>query len=206
VLNRYFKDPSTLTKYQHGPAGPYLDSFIGWFEARDYRYRSIRCHIRGADHFSRWGERAELACWQLDTSALEAFGKHLQKRSLLTYANGRLNQDFIGARYFVAFLQSIGDSATSASLPPAEPELLTAFRRWMRTQRGTMDVTLNNYRLVIVDLLHSLGEQPEQYNAEVLRTFVLDRTSRYGTGKAKLSRSKFHNKGGAGAAMFEMRP
>jgi hypothetical protein len=91
----------------------------------------------------------------------------------------------MAAQHFVTFLQTIGEVAPSATPPSADPELLIGFRRWMQTHRGTTDTTVNNYRLAIVDLLHTLGEQPEQYSAETLRTFVLGRTSRCSIGKAK---------------------
>lgn len=186
MLHHYFKALSTLKKYQDGPAGSYLERFIGWFEALGYRRRCVRRHIRGADHFVRWAERSELTDQQLDVNALEAFGKHLKKHRLLRYTNGRLSHDFIGARHFVAFLQANGDVVPSVSPPaPAEPELLIDFRRWMTTHRGTMDATLNNYQRAIIELIDTLGDQPEHYHAEALRTFVLDHAGRSGIGNAK---------------------
>lgn len=185
MLNHYFKDPLTLTKYQCGPAGSYLDGFIHWFEARGYQRRSIRLYIRGVDHFCRWLVDENQAGQPLDKNALDAFGKHLQKYHLLKSSRGRLNPNFMAAQHFITFLQTIGAIAPSATPPSADPELLIGFRRWMQTHRGTTDTTVNNYRLAIVDLLHILGEQPEQYSAEALRTFVLDRTHRCSIGKAK---------------------
>jgi len=44
----------------------------------------------------------------------------------------------------------------------------------MHTHRGTTDTTLNNYRLPLLDLLATLGDQPAQYNAKGLRDFILD--------------------------------
>jgi hypothetical protein len=88
MLNHYFKNLLTLEKYQTGPAGPYLDQLIGWFEERGYRRCCIRRHIRGADHFIRWARRSGLTDQQLNTNALEAFGNPLQEHCLLTYASG----------------------------------------------------------------------------------------------------------------------
>lgn len=68
---------------------------------------------------------------------------------------------------------------------PTEPELLIDFRRWMATHRGTTAATLNNYQPIIIELLNTVGDQPEHYQAEALRTFVLDRASRFGIGRAK---------------------
>jgi hypothetical protein len=50
----------------------------------------------------------------------------------------------------------------------------------MRTHRGTTEATLNTYRLPILDLLHTLGEQPAAFEAKALRTFFLERAARCG--------------------------
>jgi site-specific recombinase XerD len=55
----------------------------------------------------------------------------------------------------------------------------------MRIQRGTTEATLNTYRRPIIELLHTLGEQPESFEAKALRTFVLERAGRSGIGQAK---------------------
>jgi site-specific recombinase XerD len=55
----------------------------------------------------------------------------------------------------------------------------------MRTHRGTTDATLNGYRLPIRALLHTMGEQPEQFTAAALRAFVLDRAGQQGISGAK---------------------
>ena len=93
----------------------------------------------------------------------------------------------LGARHFVTFLETLGLVApTAVVLPsPPEPALLEAFRQWMRTQRGTTEATLNTYRLPILDLLHTLGEQPASSEAQALRTFLLERAGRRGISQAK---------------------
>ncbi len=188
MLNHYFTDPLTLRKYQQGPIGPYLEEFIDWFEKRGYRsHCGIRRHIRGADCFARWAEKIEIRWQQPDSGAIIEFGKHLQKHRVLKYPCGNHSHDFVGARHFVLFLKEIDSSILpeQALTKSFEPDLFVAFCQWMKTQRGTMDSTLNNYRLTIVDLLQALGDQPEQYTAETLRTFVVIRANRHGSGKAK---------------------
>lgn len=185
MLNRYFKSPLALTKYQCGPAGSHLDGFIRWLEKRGYKHRSIRVYIHGVDYFCRWVADEKRIGQPFDRNALDAFGKHLQEHHRFKSSCGKVNPNFIAAQHFVTFLQTIGEIAPSATPPSADPELLIAFRNWMQTHRGVTDTTLNNYRLAIIDLLHILGEQPEQYNAEALRRFVLDRTSRCRIGKTK---------------------
>jgi site-specific recombinase XerD len=55
----------------------------------------------------------------------------------------------------------------------------------MRTHRGTTEGTLNGYGLTIVALLQTLGDQPERYEAQTLRAFVLNRAGDKGIGRAK---------------------
>lgn len=187
MLNDYFKNHSTVQKYKNGPAGPYLDRFISWFEARGYRRCCLPRHIRGADHFARWAEQSRLTVQQLDVNALKAFGEYLkQRRRPLRYPSGILSHDFVGARHFVAFLQVNDDVEPRLSTPvPTEPELLIDFRYWMVAHRGVMEATLNNYQQIIIELLNTVGDQPEHYQAEALRTFVLDRAGCFGIGRAK---------------------
>jgi site-specific recombinase XerD len=62
---------------------------------------------------------------------------------------------------------------------------MIAFRRWMHAQRGTLDITLDNYRLTLLNLLQTLGDRPDRYDATTLRAFVLDQASRHGPCHAK---------------------
>jgi site-specific recombinase XerD len=55
----------------------------------------------------------------------------------------------------------------------------------MRTQRGTLDTTLNNYRLPIIDLLDELGTQPSAFNTNRLLEFLLRRVSHFSQEKSK---------------------
>jgi site-specific recombinase XerD len=51
--------------------------------------------------------------------------------------------------------------------------------------RGTTDATLKNYRLTIIALLRTLGEQPERFEAHALRHFVRARAEQQGIARAK---------------------
>ena len=55
----------------------------------------------------------------------------------------------------------------------------------MQTHRGTTQATLNGYRLTLMALLHRLGDQPERFEAQALRAFVLERAGQGGIGRAK---------------------
>jgi site-specific recombinase XerD len=55
----------------------------------------------------------------------------------------------------------------------------------MQTHRGTTQATLNGYRLTLTTLLDRLGDQPEHFEAQTLRAFVLEQAGQGGIGRAK---------------------
>lgn len=187
MLNAYFKRPLTLERYGSSPAGPHLDAFILWLEQRGYQPCRILRLIRGVHRFAHWGQDNGLGIEDLDAKALERFRHHLQVRQPLRYPSGSHRPVFMGARHFVTFLEALGLVSPTALVfpPPPEPELLEAFRQWMRTHRGTTEATLNTYRLPIIDLLQTLGEPPEDFEVKALRAFVLERAGRSGISHAK---------------------
>jgi len=187
MLNAYFKRPLTLERYRASLAGPHLDAFITWLEQRGYPPRRIHRLIHGVHRFAQWAQDDGLSINELDAKTLEVFCHHLQARQGLRYPSGSCRPFFVGARHFITFLETLGVVSPTALVlpPPPEPEILGAFRHWMRTHRGTTEATLNTYRRPIIDLLQTLGEQPERFKAKALRTFVLDRTGRRGIGQAK---------------------
>jgi len=187
MLTTYLKTPLTLERYRVGPACPHLEQFTDWLESRGYQPDRILHLLRGVHRFSCWAHHAGLSVQALDGEALAAFRHHLHSERRLHYPSGNYGHLFLGARHFVTFLTATGHTTSPALSPPAAsaPLLLVEFRDWMLTHRGTMAATLNNYRLPLLDLLETLGEQPVQYDARALRDFILTRARRYGTGHAK---------------------
>jgi len=55
----------------------------------------------------------------------------------------------------------------------------------MAVHRGVTAQTLRNYRPILLDLLATLAESPEQLEATRLRAFILQRAQQHGKGKAK---------------------
>jgi hypothetical protein len=129
MLMTYLKHAVTLERYRSTPAGPHLDAFIGWLNARGYQRRRLQHLLRGAHRFSRWARRAGLPLQELNTIALGAYGQHLQGLHRLRYPSGRSSHLAVGARYLVTFLETMGLVASAAAVvpPPSEPELLIPF-------------------------------------------------------------------------------
>lgn len=185
MLTAYFKKPQTQERYRSGPAGPYVEEFIAWLEARGYHPRHIRRLLRGVRRFSFWTQTGEGTPWELDAQALEAFRRELQSQQRLRYPSGSYSDLFMGARHFVSFLEARGHVAAQRPAVPTPP-LLEDFRTWMQTHRGLTTATLNNYHRFLLDFLATLGEDPTQYTASTLRAFILDRAGRHGGGHAKM--------------------
>src|SRR6516225_3417840 len=92
-----------------------------------------------------------------------------------------------GARMFLTYLQDTSIVTLPPSAKPTihDPALLSAFCQWMRQQRGTCDVTLYTYSVYIRELLRRLGEQPNRFDARLLRAFILEKSRSCGWPTAK---------------------
>jgi site-specific recombinase XerD len=187
MLTTYLKKQQTLERYRSGPAAPHLEGFAGWLEDQGYQPHRIRLLIRGVHHFSRWARQEAIQFEELNETALESFGHYLQSQQRLRQPSGNYSPLFVGARHFVTFLVSTDRVASSVSAQPTSclPAILVEFRQWMQTHRGPTDATLHNYRLPLIDLLETLGNQPDQYSAKALRDFILDRSRYCSVEKAK---------------------
>jgi len=187
MLTTYFTRERTRATYAASPAGPYLEDFSQWLAQRGFTTRTIRRCLFGATQFTLWAETAGLAVPRLDATHLEAFHSELAQQGQRHYASGNPTPRCIGAQHFLAFLSaqgliSAGDGAAPRSAPPP---LLDEFEHWMAVHRGVTAQTLRNYRPILLDLLATLAESPEQLEATRLRAFILQRAQQHGKGKAK---------------------
>lgn len=177
MLNSYFKSERTRARYHQSTAGPFLDTFIQWFEKHGYTHRTIRRRIVGAVQFADWSRLAGWSISELDTTALGAFAQALGRQGLLRTSCGDYHVRFLGARHFLRFLQAHGITAARVTTPkePVQSVLFEDFRHWMLSQRGVAESTLNGYRAIVLDLLTTLGEEPERFTAKGLRDFFVQR-------------------------------
>jgi site-specific recombinase XerD len=88
---------------------------------------------------------------------------------------------------FIRYLQEQGTLPRPLAQPsPTERwPILGAFRSWMRTQRGVAESTLDTYQTTLVDLLKTLGDDPNAFIAKAVRGFVLERAKPHGRARAK---------------------
>jgi site-specific recombinase XerD len=178
MLINCFKAPRTLARCRCGLANPFLDDFIAWLESQGYRRSTIRHHVREVVHFTNLAEAEGLAVRNLDRSALDRLCRHLAEGKSLQYPSGSPRKIYHSARLFVNFLEVVGAvGLCSSNASTEDPALLFEFRERMRAQRGTLDTTLNTYRLPIIELLNDLGTEPSIFDADGLRKFLLRRVN-----------------------------
>jgi len=185
MLTTYFTRERTCTTYYAGPAGPYLDDFSHWLEARGFTTRTVRRCLFGATQFAAWAEAAGITAQRLDATILEEFRCDLAKHGQLRSASGNPTARCMGAQHFLTFLSIQGIvSASAVAVSRPTPPLLSEFWHWMQVHRGVTEQTLRNYRPILLDLLTTL-QRPTQFTAKRLRAFILDRANQHGKGKAK---------------------
>jgi site-specific recombinase XerD len=182
MLTTYFKHPFTLHKLRSGPAGLYLDDYACHLTQQGYSWSTARRHLRAAGRFSAWAASVGLMSQDLGTEALEQFQCALEAKGSLRYPSGYYHNTFVGTKPFVGFLQATGRVSPCPTQTP--PALLTAFCQWMRAQRGVTEPTLADYRRVISDVFEKLGDHPEHYTVQAIRSFTLERASRHGHSQA----------------------
>jgi len=174
MLTTYFKRRATVAAYRAGPAGAYLDSFTAWLAKRGFGSDAVRHLLRGASEFATWAQAPRSGMTMLPSGYWRDFCEHLAKRKRLHGARGQHSIYWRGAQQFVEFLRAQhGIVAIEAPERTVAPELVVAFEHWMAVHRGIKPSSLDTYRPHILDLLATLGDQPDHFSAASLRAFIL---------------------------------
>ena len=163
---------------RNGLHGSRLDSFAK--ELFHARYANItgRRHLRSAEHLAHWANSNRILLPQWNDGVLERFVRHLRQRRC-SFGHNEPEHQRAGASLFLRHLRAAGLISSPLVDLIARPALLVSFRRWMREQRGTQDLTLDNYDIPIRTLLEQAGEDPKELDARSLRRCFL----RYCDGK-----------------------
>jgi integrase/recombinase XerD len=186
MLAEFFDSPLRIQELRDGPDGHLLEGFAQELCQAGYAEITARRHIRAAEHLIYWTGRKGRTVAALDERMIEEFVQHLNRCRCPRYGRTHRRDLRKGARLFLRYAR-FADLVTTRVVEEiiVDPALLVAFCGWMRQQRGTCDATLYNYSLHVRDLLKSLGEDPDRFNAQSLRQFVLDTSQRCGWAAAK---------------------
>lgn len=177
MLTNYYTEPSTLERLRRGAASGYLDDFTDWLGNHHYAPATIRSYVPGVVHFLDWAQDSGISTTELGNAALDAYRTHLVEAGTWKCRGVGSCGYFLAARRFVEFLEdsSVITREVVAEYPPVEE-----FCCWMRRHRGVKESTLRSYRRVVRQLIDAIGTDAASYDATELRSFVLERSSRYG--------------------------
>jgi len=181
MLDNYFKTP--LTEWLRGSSvGAYIDGFAEKLRDEGYSPPSSRTHLYSAAHLGSFlqfqGRRVEF----LDEKTLAEFGQHVTHCQCPGPGGGKHAPR--GARLFFEYLRSLrvlgvdADNETRGRWPP----VVESFRRWLKQHCGAAESTLRLYSHGVDQLVRTLGEDPNHYDAQALRAFVLERARGSGMG------------------------
>ena len=186
MFEQYFNRPSRIKSLRDGRHGTLLEGFTKGLYQGGYARITARRYIRAAEHFLRWQELEGIPILSLSQKYLERFERHLDQCQCPLFGTSCRRELRNGSRLFFKYLRSANIIAsTGIESTPQDPILLTEFYHWMHQQRGTSDVTLNNYSHSIRIWLKHHGEDPARFYAQSLRQFVLDRSQQSGLPTAK---------------------
>ena len=180
MLEQFFDSPRRVQAFRNGPSGALLEGFAQELSRWGYAKITARRHIRAANHLIFWADKEGIAAANFDEQVIARFDEHLKR--CRCPGCGRTGRDLLhDARSFVAYVNGADVNVGRAREPaPRDPVLLALFCEWMREQRGTADRTLDDYTIVLRDLLKRIGEDPGKLNARGLREFVLEQSRNRG--------------------------
>ena len=186
MLTIYFKSPFTLERLRSGPSGPYLDGFAHKLHLAGYSQGAAQRLLRAAAHLGGWGQANDNPIQSFNKDTLASFQHHLSSCCCPKSNGGRGPNVFFGAKRFLEYLNQIGvvSSIGDEHTDTASPQLMTSFFDWLQQHRGTSQSTCRIYGRVVVDLLQTLGDDPNRFTAADLQAFALNRAGRHGRSAA----------------------
>src|SRR5690606_8211297 len=158
---------------RQGLYGAQLDGFASELLRLRYSNITARRHLRSAEHLARWTNHKRKLAPDWSEDVLEGFRRHL-RRKRCAYGHSDPENQLTGASLFLRHLQTAGLISRRPVEQISRPALLVSFRSWMQEQRGTLDITLDNYDVAIWRLIEDIEEQPAQLNAQSLRRCFLE--------------------------------
>lgn len=187
MLESFFVSRARIRALRETPGGAMLEGFAQDLLQKGYAVISARPHIRAAEHVLHWAHRRSSSTASLNVQTFDNFERHLKRCHCSDFDQYHLSRTRCGARAFGEYLQRAGVvPAGTKERTVREPPLWATFHRWMREQRGTSNATLCTYRIPILELLKSLGEDPHQFEATNLRAFVMKARQRRAPGHTKI--------------------
>lgn len=163
-----------------GPLLPFVRQFTEHHRDLGYNELTVKIYGAAARHFAHWLQRSKIPPEAIDNSVIERFARHRcrcpggRKRQSVSFKY--VNR----VRRFVRFLRGEG------VVPPLPPEpasaadkWIAAFEDWCRSHRGITERTINGNRKNLKKILLELGDDPNTYDAALIRRVMLAQANRH---------------------------
>jgi len=186
MLDDHLSSPVTRQRLRAGPAADYIDDFAEWLHGRGYRPATIKDLLYPLTAWTDWMRAADFTAHDV-LPAFATCKTQVERQQHARYQRGVNRRSLTAASMYIRFLQEQGVVPPSVIAPAPSDRwpILGAFRSWMRQHRGLTESTLDAYQRVLLGFVEKLGEDPGQYTAEALRTFVFERARPHGIYRAK---------------------
>jgi site-specific recombinase XerD len=183
MLDRFFESRFTQEQLRNGPNGPWLAAFARALHEQGYSWWTSRTYLRAAHHLGHFLRNRGVALVDVQPDIVVAFRLHL-KRCRCPNPRGGMTEDTVrGVMCFLRHLRTTGTIAEPAQQPLPQP--VAEFRHWLCCHRGLSETTLLRYSAAAVEFLSELGNDPDQYDAEHVRAFLINRSRRRGAGSTR---------------------
>ena len=183
MLEKYFESKFTLNQLRNGPGGQWLDGFAGSLLEDGYSWWTARAYLRSVHHFCHFLTNKGVALVAVRSESIAEFQRHLKHCRCPKTMSRKKDDTVRGARCLLRYLGAIG--AVSQPEENPWPLLVKGFRRWLRDHRGVSETTRSRYSTAAAEILREVGDNPGQYDAQCLRTFVINRAQQRGIGGTK---------------------
>lgn len=177
MIEELYEVPFFLQRHRAGLLGPHVDALAESLAAQGYTAHTIRGVLSGALTFGDWLRRHGHVVADVD----EVLAARFLKRVRCSDAWRKTLRQGVG--HVLAHLRAEGVIA-AAPPPPPEPEVVTAFREWMRDHRGVRASTFDGYAPIALELLEAVRGDVESLTARRIRAFVVERAGRHGHKRA----------------------
>lgn len=179
MIEELYEVPFFVRRHREGLLGPHVDALAASLAAQGYAANTIRGVLSGALTFGEWLRRRGVALGEVDDALAERF---LTRVRCSAAWRKTLRQSVV---HVLTHLRAEGVIA-SVPPPPGEPkpEVVTAFREWMREHRGVTASTVGVYVPIVVEFLDAVGGSIARLTARRVRAFVVERCGRHGHQRA----------------------
>jgi site-specific recombinase XerD len=185
MLDFFFTKRLTLADLRSGPAGVHLDGYAAILHGEGYARISGQRLLRSAAHLGVFAETEADGLGSMDENTLAEFESHRSfcRCSGFNGENKWHNQR--GAGLFVKHLCNIGVVQGQVTRDD-RAAVVRSFEEFLRRHRGVAETTIDRYSRAAIQVVDTLGDDPSQYDAASLRSFVVDRARHSGFAAMKL--------------------